>query len=141
MSDNQERKGSFPPSAEAQDEAYSVGYKNPPKEFRFKKGNSGNPSGKRRPKPSVKSMFEEEFLRKITAREGDRVITLTKAGGMIKRLLADGLKGDKAAIRLAFNIADKFGVGEVTQVVEEAFSEGDEVILDAYLKKRSQEEK
>jgi hypothetical protein len=120
---------------------YEVGYRKPPKAYQFKPGGSGNPSGERRRKVSMKAMFEEEFLRKITAREGDRVITLTKASGMFKRLMADGLMGDKAAIRLAFNIAAKFGVGEVKQAVEGAFTDADEAILDAYLKKRAAEEK
>ena|SRR5215203_6850050 len=74
------------PAAEGQDEEYVVGPGRPPKEYRFKPGQSGNPKGaKRRPPslmPDLKKLFEAAFNQKARVTQGDRerVITMWAAG-------------------------------------------------------------
>ena len=45
-----------------EDEHEAVGYKKPPKHSRFKKGQSGNPSGRRKGRSSTVNDNDEPFL-------------------------------------------------------------------------------
>ena len=88
---------------------YEVGYGKPPKQHRFKKGQSGNPRGRPKGAKSSKSTLPEERLkdivleeadRTITVRDGDRAVTLSMAEAIIHRLAVDAAKGVPRAQRL-----------------------------------------
>ena len=80
---------------------YEVGYKRPPKHSQFKPGQSGNRKGRGAGTKNLKTDLLEEFAEKITVREGDRQIKITKQRALIKSQMARGLKGnDKAAGKL-----------------------------------------
>ena len=57
-------------------DAYEVGYRRPPKEFRFEKGRSGNPAGTRRKPPSLaadlKASLERALNTKVKLPHGER---------------------------------------------------------------------
>ena len=62
-------------------DTYQVGYRKPPAHSRFRKGQSGNPTGQRR-RPG-----ETERLKKIISQEAYRLLTV-RDGGDIKRIAA-----------------------------------------------------
>jgi len=83
--------------------ANAVGYKKPPKEHQFRPGQSGNPQG--RPKGrNFKSDLREELAETIAFRDGERDVTISKQRALIKRLVAEAIRGDTRAINsvLAF---------------------------------------
>lgn len=72
-----------------------VGYKNPPKHTRFKKGQSGNPKG--RPKRQQKTILEvlgEEMNRLVTITENGVKKTVTREQVLIRSAMAVGAKGN-----------------------------------------------
>lgn len=80
-----------------------VGYGCPPEHSRFKKGQSGNPSGKRKNKPKPTKM--EDDLKVVLSQpltmvlHGKRV-TVSARQALFQRLLAKALDGDVSAARL-----------------------------------------
>ena len=93
----------------------SVGYGCPPAEYRFKKGQSGNPKGRPRkskvPKrPSLEiglqpanELLMQEAYRPVTLKEGDQTITLPAIQAVFRAMGISAMKGNRGAQR---NLAD-----------------------------------
>jgi hypothetical protein len=77
-----------------------VGYKNPPKHTRWKKGQSGNPRGpKKRPK-STQELARLAIYRTVTIiRDGKRE-RVTRLEAFLERLIEDAITGQPTARRL-----------------------------------------
>ncbi|WP_052261272.1 DUF5681 domain-containing protein [Ruegeria sp. ANG-S4] len=89
---------------------YEVGYRKPPKEHRFEKGRSGNPKGRPKGAKGVNASLKRELGAKITVREGNREMRISKAEAIAKRLTAGALKGDTKLLTALLKIdADLFG--------------------------------
>ena len=74
------------------------GYKCPPKEHRFRPGESGNPSGKPKGARSFKSDLRDELSDLVTVREGGRDIEISKQRALIKKLVTAAIAGEARAI-------------------------------------------
>lgn len=79
---------------------YEVGYGKPPAHSRFRKGRSGNPKGRPKGAKGFLASVQRELERKITVREGNRTIRISKGEAAAMRAVEMALKGDKAALRL-----------------------------------------
>lgn len=76
---------------------YEVGYGRPPKETRFKKGQSGNPCGRSKGTKNLKTDLLEELNESITIREGEKTRTISKQRALLKAMMSKSLKGDAPA--------------------------------------------
>jgi hypothetical protein len=93
-------------------DTYQVGYGKPPAHSRFRKGQSGNPTGQRQ-RPN-----EAERLEKIILQEAFRLLTV-RDGGDIKRMAAvqavlrsqinSAVKGNVSAQRAVINAIQQLG--------------------------------
>jgi hypothetical protein len=90
---------------------YEVGYKKPPIASRFKRGQSGNPSGKPKriiseldPGKMLQSIDNEEMIVKIEGK-GNR---MTKAEIYFRQLFTKAIKGNLQAARLIAKMAAKY---------------------------------
>ena len=90
---------------------YKVGYGSPPVDTRFKKGQSGNPSG--RPKKVVQELDPGKILQSIDNEEiivkvGGKHKRMPKAEICFRQLFAIAIKGDLTAARLISKMAKKY---------------------------------
>src|SRR5713226_875978 len=78
-----------------------VGYGKPPVHSRFRKGQSGNPTGKRRygEAERAQALIWEEAFRPLTVREGDRVTRMPALQAVIRSQIASAAKGNVSAQR------------------------------------------
>jgi len=79
-------------------DADAVGYKNPPKQYRFQPGENGNPHGRPKGARNFKSDLRDELAETIAFRDGERDVTISKQRALIKRLVAEAIRGDTRAI-------------------------------------------
>lgn len=86
----------------ASDDGYKVGYRNPPKETRFKKGQSGNPKGRRRRKTTVEEIYREVFGEVMEVRVDGKVKRMTALELGFLRLKQDIVSGTSAERHRAF---------------------------------------
>ena len=90
---------------------YDVGYKKPPKATQYRKGQSGNPSGK--PKKVVPEFDLGRVLQSIDNEEiiipvdGKRK-RMTRAEIHLRRLFTQAIKGDLTAARLLVRMASEY---------------------------------
>jgi hypothetical protein len=120
-----------------------IGYRRPPKKHQFKKGHSGNPTGKRNRSsktPDLKAQLESELNKAVTIRSGKRAKTLTKAAAGIKQLVDQFAKGDRNARRDLFLLSEKLGVALTNRVglegaLQDALSAEDEALLADFVKR------
>jgi len=77
---------------------YKVGYGKPPKTTQFKKGKSGNPSGRPNGSLNLATDVTAELGEFITVREDGRSRRVSKQRALIKSLMAKALQGDVRAM-------------------------------------------
>jgi hypothetical protein len=75
-----------------------VGYRQPPRASRFRKGQSGNPKGRPRGR-RIELPYEAVLGREVTIRENGRERRVTAAEAFLLQLTKRGLDGDTAAAR------------------------------------------
>jgi hypothetical protein len=86
---------------------YEVGDKKPPKDSRFKKGESGNPSGRPKGIKNLKTDLVEELQEKIAVREGDRSVEISKQRLIVKTLVTKTLRGDARITNTLVNLMSR----------------------------------
>jgi hypothetical protein len=75
-----------------------VGYRRPPEATRFKKGQSGNPSGRPRKSPSIQALVERELDQTVAHKMDGKSILLTKRELVAKAVVSNMLQGNMRTI-------------------------------------------
>jgi hypothetical protein len=83
-----------------------VGYSKPPVHSRFRKGQSGNPTGKRRRGEAERAevLIREEAYRLLTVREGDKVTRVPALQAVFRSQIASAAKGNVSAQRAVVKV-------------------------------------
>ena len=143
--DRPEMRDNASPSAPPIEEEYKVGPGRPPKEYWFKPGQSGNPKGAKRKKPSLipdlKELLQRAFNQKVKVTQGERqrLITMWDAG--MQQLAVQFAKGDRNARRDAFWIIEKLGPEFLIpeKALDETLSTDRQAILNDYVEQQTQQ--
>ena len=75
-----------------------VGYKNPPHQTRFRKGESGNPGGRPRKLPSLRAELEAELAKPTEVVENGKRVLVSKQRGAVMKSIGEALGGDMRAM-------------------------------------------
>jgi hypothetical protein len=79
---------------------YRVGYGKPPAATRFKKGTSGNRSGRPRSSPSFDSILDKELGRTVVVVENGLRSRISKQTAIVKRLVNKAASGEKNELKI-----------------------------------------
>jgi hypothetical protein len=82
-----------------------VGYKRPPVESRFKKGQSGNPHGRRRPPTTVAAMLALELKSTVGISENGRLLKVSKMRLLINEAVKQAMNGNFNPLNLITKIS------------------------------------
>jgi Family of unknown function (DUF5681) len=87
-------------------DTYQVGYGKPPAHSRFRKGQSGNPTGQR-PRPDgterLKNLMSQEAYRLLTVRDGGDIKRIAALQAVLRSQITSAVKGNVAAQRAIIN--------------------------------------
>lgn len=84
-----------------------TGYCNPPKENRFKPGQSGNPSGRPKGSKNLDTIFMEALDTKIVVKENGKTYKKSAKEVIIKRIVHNAVAGDFKSSIFLFNRVEK----------------------------------
>jgi hypothetical protein len=114
---------------EKDEDEYEVGYKKPPKDKRFKRGQSGNPKGRPKADLSMRQLIKKLGSEKLAVDSERGRVKITAVELVLRQLRHQALKGDKTAIKQFTNMwLDSVGYGE-SDVTMRSLTEEDRAIL------------
>ena len=79
---------------------YEVGHKKPPKQTRFRKGQSGNPKGRPRGAKNMATLFTQALKERVIVTENGRRRSISKQEALVKHLVNRALSGDRRLLQL-----------------------------------------
>lgn len=99
-----------------------VGYKNPPDAYKWKKGQSGNPSGRRKapplvPVPGILEAIAFEMAEEIEVGSNGKKLKMTVAQVVAKKLKADLLSSEPLVRLKTMTVLARLGMGDAVQTV------------------------
>ena len=121
-------------SYEKKDE-YEVGYGKPPKKHQFKKGQSGNPKGRKKNSKNTLEILKDELNQKVSLTENGAEIVLTKRQAMLKHMVNKAVKGEMKAMLFVYSQLLTIDVSEEERkAMMNDLSKSDEEILNRFLR-------
>ncbi len=109
---------------------YEVGYKKPPKNTRFKAGQSGNPGGRPKGSKSLKNLVGKELNDNVDIREGGRLKAVNKRVVVAKQLVKKGMEGHDRSIETILRLDDELEqIANAEQAAAEAAEKAEPLTL------------
>ncbi|MGO4676247.1 DUF5681 domain-containing protein [Bosea sp. 2YAB26] len=116
----------------------AVGYKAPPEDSRFKKGQSGNPSGKPRRAKNGAAVDEREAVlgRMVTTRINGKVVRITARRALYEKAVDMAFKGDMRALALLLKF-DRMSDSDAASGPAEQNTAEEEALIARYLARKA----
>ena len=109
---------------------YEVGYGKPPRDTRFKRGQSGNPRGRPPGAKNLSSLLNEALNELVVVTENGGRKRISKRRAAFKQLVNDAAKGEWRALKLLVDILQDIERRSEPQTEESSFSLADEKVLE-----------
>jgi hypothetical protein len=87
-----------------------VGYCKPPKAHQWKKGQSGNPAGKKKGVKNFGNQLHKVLSKIVTVKDGGKIKKVTQMELVANAPLVHGMKGDVKNAAHALKLAEEFGL-------------------------------
>ena len=116
---------------------YDIGYKKPPKHTQFRKGQSGNPKGRKKGVRNLKTDIQEELSEVMVVTENGKPVKMSKQRVMVKSLCAKAIKGDTQSSRILIDLIRN--LVELEEGVSQEVATGDEEIINRALNRMLKE--
>jgi hypothetical protein len=110
---------------------YTTGYKKPPKEHRFRPGQSGNANGRPKGRKNTATLLREILDRKIAVRNSSTIRKISVREAILTRFAESALKGDTKSA--AFLLQRDDGTEAVQENADTATTPEEQEIIDRYL--------
>jgi hypothetical protein len=114
-----------------------VGYGNPPKHTRFKKGRSGNPKGRPKGTLNMATVLERTLRERVVIVENGTRKSVTKLEAALKQLVNQAASGNLAAMRQLSSLVESAEKEREADQDPSAVAEADKKIMDRLLGKLS----
>lgn len=92
------------PTPNAEPANYAVGYARPPKHTQFKKGQSGNPKGRKKASKGLMTIVREAMLQKVSVRTAQGEKRMTRAEATFAKMMEKGFAGDARALAIVLGM-------------------------------------
>jgi hypothetical protein len=89
------------------DEDAEAGYKHPPLNSQFRKGQSGNPRGRRKGQRNVAPVLTEILSQPVTVKQGGKARRVSKGNAIILMLMSKAQNGDSRAVKAMLYCVEK----------------------------------
>lgn len=125
LAEDRPGRGNREREAERRKSDYDVGYGKPPKEYRFRPGQSGNPNGRPRRKrgPDLPSSFNEALVRELARKQAVTIGGKTKMMSIekiiAKRLVAAFANCEPKAVPALLNAFNRCGYPQAAEEMRE----------------------
>ena len=127
--------------SDAKNGTNEVGYGNPPQNFRFKKGRSGNPRGRPKGALNLATVLARTLCEKVTIDENGKRKTVSKLEAAIAQLVNKAAFGDGHAIRYLCQLVASAEERSVVVEPTTQLSETDQKVVANILKRFQQSPK
>jgi hypothetical protein len=120
--------------SDSDNETYHVGYRNPPRETRFKPNQSGNPKGRPWRRPTLHATVAKVMKEQIKIRDGERELRMSNLDALVRTAFRRALNGDPKLFRaLAVMLRIESGEDQGEEEANVHVSAADEAILTDFL--------
>jgi Family of unknown function (DUF5681) len=109
---------------------YEVGYGKPPRDTRFKRGQSGNPRGRPPGAINLSTLLNEALNESVVVTENGGRKRISKRQAAFKHLVNDAAKGNWRALKLLVDILQDIERRTEPQTEESSFSAADEKVIE-----------
>ncbi len=86
---------------------HKVGYGRPPLATRFRPGTSGNPSGKRKAKPTLSQRLDRILAESVSVTDGGQSKRMTKEEVFLRQMVTRAIGGDRQFGRLLLDYLER----------------------------------
>ena len=117
------------------------GYKRPPKATQFKRGRSGNPSGRPKGARSLETDLANLMEKRVRIREDGEQRHVSGQELMLLKLFEKAAKGDTKAAGQIFGMLMKFDAAERSQKEPEIVTDNDRLIVADFLRRNTSSSK